>query len=115
MITAHSWWCPLSYDPAPYTDDDDRVWSRVTITFQDGETRRITGDYLDGEPLPALGCGIEEAASELALIHLLADERLYLRVCREVDRQLALRPLAMLACPEFSIRIDLVPPEDEED
>lgn len=106
----------MSYDPLVYTDDDDRVWCAVTVTLRDGETRTITGDFLDAEPLPALGCGIEEAASELGLIHLLSDEGLYLKVCREVDLQLALRPRARLACPEFSIRIDLVePPEDEED
>lgn len=105
----------MRYDPAPYTDDDDRVWCKVTVTFPDGKTRSITGDYLDAEPMPALGCGIEEAASELALIHLLADERLYVKVCDEVTRQLALRHLARLACPEFSIHIDLVPPEDDDD
>lgn len=115
MSSVRCWWCLVSYDPLVYTDDDDRVWCAVTVTLRDGETRTITGDYLDAEPMPELGCGIEEAASELGLIHLLSDEALYLKVCREVDRQLALRPRAVLACPEFSIRIDLVPPEGEED
>lgn len=116
MSSVRCWWFPVSYDPLPYTDDaEESIWCAVTVTFTDGETKTITGDYLDAEPLPELGCGIEEAASELGLIHLLSDEALYLKVCREVDRQLALRPLAMLACPEFSIRIDLVVPPGDND
>ena len=106
----------MSYDPAPFTDEDeDSIWCMVTVTLRNtGETRTTTGDYLDAEPMPALACGIEEAASELGLIHLLSDEALYIKVCREVDRQLALRPRAMLACPEFSIGIDLVPYGDSD-
>ena len=93
-----------------YTDhNDEYVWCRIRVTFPDGETRSTTGDYLNvGDPFPVLCCGIEEAASELGLLHYLSDERLYLKVCAEVDRQLAWRPLVRLRCPEFNIRLDLV-------
>lgn len=98
------------YDPAPYTSEG-HVWCRVLVTFPDGGTRTATGDYLDAAPMPALCCGIEEMAKELGLLHYLPDERLYVKVCDEVTRQLAWRPLVRLSCPEFSIRLDLVVPQ----
>ncbi|MCB1257611.1 MAG: hypothetical protein KDB26_10920 [Microthrixaceae bacterium] len=102
----------LRYDPAAYTDDaEEFVWCTVTVTLPDGETRTATGDYLNaGNPTPVLCCGIEEAASELGLLHYLADERLYLKVCEEVTRQLSWRPVVLLSCPEFTIKLDLVEP-----
>ena len=98
------------YDPAPYTSEEF-VWCRVLVTYPNGETRSVTGDYLNaGNPTPVLCCGIEEAAKELGLLHYLDDERLYLRVCKEVDRQLSWRPVVLLTCPEFRIKLDLVEP-----
>lgn len=101
------------YDPSRFTDAEEQyVWCRVLVTFPSGETRTVTGDYLNvGDPFPVLRCGIEEAASGLGLLHYLSDERLYLAVCREVDRQLAWRPVVLLTCPEFRIKLDLVEPQ----
>lgn len=101
------------YDPAPFTDAaEEFVWCRVLVTFPDGGTRTATGDYLNaGDPTPVLCCGIEEAAKELGLLHYLADERLYLKVCKEVDRQLSWRPVVLLSCKEFRIKLDLVVPQ----
>ncbi|BBY98351.1 hypothetical protein [Mycolicibacterium fallax] len=102
----------LRYNPAAYTDAaEGHVWCRVTVTLPDGGTRTATGDYLDAAPIPVLCCGIEEAAKELGLLHYLDDERLYLKVCAEVDRQLSWRPLVRLSCRQFSIRLDLVEPQ----
>lgn len=102
------WWWNVPYDPAPYTDDEGHVWCKVTVTFQDGETRSATGDFLDAEPLPELGCGIEELAKELGLLHMLDCTPRYIEVCYEATRQLARQPWAALTCPELSVRLDLV-------
>ncbi|MCB1257204.1 MAG: hypothetical protein KDB26_08875 [Microthrixaceae bacterium] len=101
------------YDPSRFTDSNEEfVWCRILVTFPSGETRTCTGDYLNaGDQTPVLRCGIEEAASELGLLHYLADERLYLRVCEEVDRQLSWRPVVLLSCPEFRIKLDLMEPQ----
>lgn len=112
MSTVPCWWFPVPYDPAPYTDDrEEFVWCMVTVTLPDGETRTTTGDYLNLDDMPALHCGIEEMALNLGLLHYLSDEELYLKVCREVTRQLALRPRAVLTCPELTARLELVVPK----
>ncbi len=101
------------YDPLVYTDDNqETVWCRVTATMPNGETRTATGNYLNLEGYPVLRCGIEEAASELGLIDLLADTDTdkYIAVCERVDRDLSWRPFAILRCPELSIRLNLIPP-----
>ena len=100
------------YDPSRFTDDDEEyVWCRILVTYPNGDTRSVTGDYLNAGDTPRLCCGIEEAASELGLLHYLSDERLYLRVCKEVDRQLSWRPVVLLTCPHFKIKLDLVEPQ----
>ena len=101
----------MPYDLLRYTDPDtEGIHCRVTVTLPDGTTRTVTGDYLDLEGYPVLRCGIEEAAQQLGLVHLLDDTTRYTAVCQTVTRQLAWRPFAVLRCPELSIRINLIPP-----
>lgn len=102
----------MSYDLTPYVADPTERWlrARVTWTPHGGDTTTASGDYVDGMgDTASLGCGIEELLDDLGLPQF-ADERKYLAVCDLVNRQLAQRPWAVLACPEGSVRLELAVP-----
>lgn len=96
------------YDPSRFTDAAvEFVWCRVLVTFPSGETRTCTGDYLNaGDPTPRLCCGIYDLCADLGLPE--PDDQTCLSVSEQVDRQLSWRPVVLLSCPHFKIKLDLV-------
>lgn len=95
------------YDPAPFTDDDDCVWCKVTLLYPDGQTRSATGNYLAASSaFPMLMCGIYDLATDLGLPE--PSDPVCLAVSEAVDKQLAWRPVVRLRCRAFNIRLDLV-------
>lgn len=102
-----------TYDLTPFIANVDEGWlqTRVSWTPRDGETVTVSGDYVGTEDGRAeLGCGIEEAADDLGLIHHLDNTEHYLLICDLINRQLSRRPWAELVCPEGIARLELVPP-----
>ncbi len=98
------------YNPAAFTDDDECVWCRVTITYPDGQTRSATGNYLAAsDHFPQLMCGIYELAADLGLPE--PSDPVCLAVSEAVDKQLSWRPVVLLSCKEFRIKLDLVVPQ----
>jgi len=99
------------YDPEPFTDDDgDFVWCKVTLVYPDGQTRSATGKYLHAtDDFPRLMCGIFDLAEDLGLPE--PPDAVCLHISDVVDPQLARRPYAVLKCPEFEAKLDLVEPQ----
>lgn len=109
----------MTYDTKPYICPEPRFagWHdaacRVTWTPTDGDPVTVIGDYLDGDG-PAgpitLGCGIEAAVTDLGLEDLVfsRDEDYAVSIAEAVDHQLARRTWALLACPEGTLRVELV-------
>ncbi len=105
------------YDTSPFVDLEERVPGfhdvscSVTWTPRNdpASARTVFGDYLDAdEPggIVTLGCGIEMCLFELEIDFVDRDH--LLAICDLVDRQLAVRPWAELACPQGTARIELV-------
>ncbi|MFV8275805.1 hypothetical protein [Mycobacteroides abscessus] len=104
----------MTYDLTPYVTDVDKgwLWTRVTWTPRDGgDTLTAESDYVGTEEGTAeLGCGIEQAADDLGMLHVLDDSEHYLMLCDLINKQLRYRPWAILHCPEGTARLELIPP-----
>ena len=101
---------PEPYDPDDFADDVGWIWCRVTVTTADGETRTTVGGYLhpvDG--LPRLQCGIFEMCEDLGLDE--PEDAVCLHISEVVDPQLARRTWAVLECPQFKAKLELVEPQ----
>ncbi len=106
------------YDTTPYIDPAYRVpgfhdaYCRIRWEPADGGPEVVVaGGYLDGsapDGAVSLGCGIEQAVSDLGISDLLDDVDHIVAVADLVTRQLAGRPWARLTCPQGTATIDLL-------
>lgn len=101
----------IGYDPTPYLGISPdtgmpAAWSRAAFTWRDtGRTSRCAGDYLDADPFPRLGCGLETAAVDLGFNVCLIRE-LY-KYTSVITRQLRHAPRARVECPLGVLTIEL--------
>ncbi|BBY30893.1 hypothetical protein [Mycolicibacterium sediminis] len=102
------------YDTRPFIDPQPRVPGFHDVgchvewlpRARGARRRSAVGDYLDADSADGritLGCGIEQAATDLDV----AFPAHVLRMCDAVDEQLAQHPWAELTCREGVLRIVL--------
>lgn len=98
---------------APTPEPVPSLWCEVTLTLRGtGEVRSEGGTFLDapreGDAGPRLSLGLCLAVA--AYLRLPEPSlRHAVEIIGEIERQLARRPWAVLACPEGELRVTLVP------
>ena len=89
------------------------LWCEVTLTLRGtGEVRTEGWTFLDapreGDAGPRLSLGLLLAVAAYLRVDE-PDGRHAAQIIHEIERQLARRPWAVLACPEGELRVTLVP------